>query len=223
MKKKDLEIEATCLAWEQNCSQLAGDAKGAVALWMDDPSILASDGVARSGRRDRLDRLYGQGRGCGVFDLVIPCEVVPGSIVENIPVSVKGCSGSGYGNRDVTMHHESALAHAKAGRALWVFLVKQEGTRLQRQQYFGMWMDTPVEAPALVMRRIDASRVIREAPDCWKVRTCKRSYRKADGTVTEYSYLRLRIEWARVNKRHPHLFHDADWTEFSATLPDWPY
>lgn len=202
--KHDMEIEASCRAWEQNGTRLAGDAKGAVALWFDDDSILASDGVCKAGKVDRLGRPKGKGRGCGVADIAVPVEVVPGSIVEWVPVSVKGCSASGYGNRDLTQHHETVLRHAEAGRACWVMLVTVKGG-------------------TLVMRRIDASRVIREAEDCWLVRDDVRKYTKKDGTEVVKVYKRLRLEWARVNKRHPHLFHDADWTEFSATLPDWPY
>lgn len=203
MSKRDIEVEATCLAWEQNGSLLAGDAKGAVALWMDDDSVLATDGVAKNGRKDRLGRPFGKGRGCGIFDLVIPVPVAPG-IVEQVPASVKGCSSSGYSNRDLTQHHEVAVAHAQSGRALWVFLCRQIG-------------DT------VVMRRIDAARVIREAPSCWHIRDDVRRYQKKDGTKVVQTYKRLRIEWARVNKTAPGLFLDADWTEFSATLPDWPY
>lgn len=202
MSKRDIEVEATCLAWEQCGASLAGDRKGSVALWMD-ASILATDGVCKKGRKDRLGRPLGKGRGCGVFDLVIPVEIVPG-IVEQVPASVKGCSGSGYSNRDLTQHHEVAVAHAMAGRALWVFLCREV-------------------AGTVLMRRIDASRVIREAADCWKVRDDIRRYTNADGTEVVQTYKRLRLEWARVNKTAPHLFHDADWVEFSATLPNWPY
>tara|TARA_B100001094_G_scaffold196911_1_gene190948 strand:+ start:558 stop:1172 length:615 start_codon:yes stop_codon:yes gene_type:complete len=204
MGKRDIEVEATCLAWEQNGSTLAGDDKGAVALWMDDASILATDGVAKNGKLDRLGRPYGKGRGCGLFDLVVPVPVVPGSIMEQVPVAVKGCAGSGYGNRDLTQHHTIAVEHAEAGKAIWTFLVRQIG-------------DT------VTMRRIDAARVIREAKDCWHVRDDIRRYTKADGTKVERTYKRLRIEWARVNKLHPGLFLDADWVAFSATLPEWPY
>ena len=137
--KRDIEVEATCLAWEQCGAHLAGDRKGAVAMWMQDASILASDGVAKSGKLDRLGRPFGKGRGCGLFDLVIPCEVVPGSIVEQVPAAVKGCKSSGYGNRDLTQHHEVAVAHAMAGRPIWTFLVRQIGE-------------------TVVMRRIDAAR-----------------------------------------------------------------
>ena len=73
------------------------------------------------------------------------------------------------------------------------------------------------------MRRIDASKVIREAPDCWKLREMNTSYTRKDGSVSSYSYLRLRIEWARVNKNHPHLFADSDWVPFDASIPGWPY
>lgn len=204
MSKRDIEVEATCLAWEQVGARLAGDAKGAVALWMDDDSILATDGVAKNGKKDRLGRPFGKGRGCGVFDIVIPVAVAPG-IVENVPASVKGCSGSGYSNRDLTQHHEVAVEHAMAGKALWVFLCRQEADG------------------TVTMRRIDASRVIREAPSCWLVRDDKRKYTKANGEEVVQTYKRLRIEWARVNKTAPHLYLDADWTEFSATLPAWPY
>lgn len=204
MGKRDIEVEATCLAWEQNGASLAGDAKGAVALWMDDPSILASDGVCKRGTLDRLGRPLGKGRGCGLFDLVVPVPVVSGSIVEQVPVAVKGCSGSGYGNRDLTQHWEVAVAHAEAGKAIWTFLVRQ--------------IDDTV-----VMRRIDAARVIREAKDCWLVRDDIRRYTKKDGSEVTQTYKRLRLEWARVNKNHPHLFLDPDWVAFDATLPGWPY
>lgn len=218
MSKRDIEVEATCLAWEQNGAALAGDRKGSVAAWMQDASILASDGVAKSGRKDRLGRPYGQGRGCGVFDLVIRHEVVPGSIVEQVPVSVKGCTDSGYGNRDVTMHHAVTVAHCLNGRALWVFLCREVGGQV-------------------VMRRIDAARVIRET-DCWHVRedvrrdsTNERSKKATESVFNPETgmwdnvrdYTRLNIRWAAVNKSHPHLFADADWVEFSATLPEWPY
>jgi len=202
--KRDIEVEATCLAWEQCGAHLAGDAKGAVAMWMRDASILASDGVAKNGKLDRLGRPFGKGRGCGLFDLVIPCEVIPGSIVEQVPAAVKGCKSSGYGNRDLTQHWEVAVAHAEEGRAIWTFLVRQIG-------------DT------VVMRRIDAARVIREAADCWKVRDDVRRYTKADGTKVVQTYKRLRIEWSRVNKNHPHLFADSDWVPFDASIPGWPY
>jgi len=202
--KRDIEVEATCLAWEQNGSTLAGDDKKAVALWMDDASILATDGVAKSGKLDRLGRPFGKGRGCGIFDLVIPHTLCGGQLRDRVPVSIKGCGSSGYGNRDLTQHTDVAIRHAEAGHTLWVFLVKEEGG-------------------TVVMRRIDASKVIREAPDCWKVREDKRKYTKADGTEVVKVYSRLRIEWARVAKRHPGLFEDADWVEFSATLPEWPY
>jgi len=219
MSKRDIEVEASCLAMEQNGTRLAGDCKGAVALWMGDHSILASDGVAKSGRKDRLGRPYGQGRGCGVFDLVIRHEVVPGSIVEHVPVSVKGCTGSGYGNRDVTMHHEVTIAHCLNGRSLWVFLCREVGGQV-------------------IMRRIDAARVIREAPDCWHVRddvrrdsTDKKSD-KADSSVYNpetgkwdnvRDYTRLNVRWAAVAKKYPHLFADSEWVPFRAELPDWPY
>jgi len=202
MSKRNIEVEASCLAWEQNESTLAGDNKGAVALWMNDDSIVATDGVAKNGKLDRLGRPFGKGRGCGVFDLVIRHEICNG-IVEMVPVSVKGCTGSGYGNRDVTMHHDVTIAHCLNGRALWVFLCRQIGE-------------------TVVMRRIDAARVIRET-DCWHVRDDIRRYKKKSGEEVVKTYKRLRIEWARVNKTAPHLFHDADWTEFSATLPEWPY
>jgi hypothetical protein len=217
MGKRDIEVEASCLAMEQNGTRLAGDCKGAVALWMGDHSILASDGVAKSGRKDRLGRPYGQGRGCGVFDLVIRHEVAPG-IVEHVPVSVKGCTGSGYGNRDVTMHHAVTIAHCLNERALWVFLCRQVGE-------------------TVVMRRIDAARVIRET-DCWHVRDDVRRdstnewSKKATESVFNpetgkwdnvRDYTRLNIRWAAVNKNHPHLFADSDWVPFDASIPGWPY
>ena len=202
--KHDLEVEASCLAMEQNGTALAGDCKGAVARWFDDPSILASDGKCKKGKLDRLGRPLGKGRGMGVADICIPCEVVPGVIQEMVPVSVKGCNASGYGNRDVTQHWETVVSHAEEGRALWVFLVTMKGG-------------------TLVMRRIDASRVIREAPEAWSIRDDARKYTKKDGTKAVKVYKRLNIRWAFVAKKYPHLYEDADWVEFNATLPDWPY
>ena len=202
--KHEFETEVSCLAWEQNGTALAGDMPGAVWQWFGDRSIVAKDGKCKAGKLDRLGRPLGKGRGMGVADLCIPCEVVPGAITEWVPVAVKGCRKSGYGNRDLTLHAGPVIAHAEEGRALWVFLVRNM-------------------AGTFVMRRIDASKVIREAPDCWKLREMKSSYTRKDGSVSSYSYLRLRIEWSWVNKNHPHLFADSDWVRFDASIPGWPY
>lgn len=203
--KHGLEVEASCLAWEENGSKLAGESPAVVVRYLGgDTSVVARDGTCRAGRRDRLGRPLSRGRGMGIFDIIVPCEVASGAM-DWVPVSVKGCHSTGYGNRDLTQHYEVVLRHAEAGRSLWVFLVR------------------PGQGGGLEMRRIDASKVIREAPDCWLVRDDVRKYTRKDGTEVTKVYKRLRFEWARVAKRHPHLFLDEAWRSFTATLPPCPY
>jgi hypothetical protein len=203
MARNDLETEAACQAFEQTGGTCLDprDGHASIRLWMQENASRlppARDGVAKDGAEDRLGRPLMKGRGHGVFDMVIPVAVAPG-IVEMVPASLKGSKGRGYGNRDLTMYDEVVIDHANAGRALWVFLLREE-------------------AGTLLMRRVDASRVIREAPGCWFVR---QDNRRVGEKV--YEYTRLRIEWSRVAKEAGHLFTDADWTPFRAELPSWPY
>jgi len=208
LSKNDLETEASCRAWEQTGGACLAprNGHGHIRLWMQDNCDRlppAKDGTCKKGGEDRLGRPLQKGRGHGVFDIVIPVEVCPG-IVEMVPVSLKGSrSKSGYGNRDLTMYDSVIIDHAFADRALWVFLLREV-------------------AGTLLMRRIDASRVLRDGVEGyhWVVRNDNR-VAKATGRV--YEYTRLRIEWSRVAKDLPHLFADADWTEFRASLPSWVY
>ncbi|MAG27452.1 hypothetical protein CMI47_18115 [Candidatus Pacearchaeota archaeon] len=212
----DLELEASCRIAEAG-GMLAGNGAGFryVSYWLGGLHHLlppARDGVARSGKVDRLGRPLQQGRGQGMMDEIIPV-VIPAlaghpfpAIVEMVPVALKGSKGKGYGNRDLTLYHEIPFAMAADGIPFWVILLR--GT-----------------ADAMEMRRIDASGVIlaQQADglpaDTVKIRDDKRKYEKADGTIKVYDYTRLRIEWARVAKHRPDLFLDADWREFDPTLP----
>jgi hypothetical protein len=197
----DLELEASCRIAEAG-GMLAGNGAGFryVSYWLGGLHHLlppARDGVARSGKVDRLGRPLQQGRGQGMMDEIIPV-VIPAlaghpfpAIVEMVPVALKGSKGKGYGNRDLTLYHEIPFAMAADGIPFWVILLR--GT-----------------ADAMEMRRIDASGVIlaQQADGL-----------PADGTIKVYDYTRLRIEWARVAKHRPDLFLDADWREFDPTLP----
>jgi hypothetical protein len=201
MAKNAFETEASCIAFEQTNGAALDprDAHGAIRLWMGDSADRlppAKDGICKKGGVDRLGRPLQKGRGHGVFDMVLPWKSPCGTIVEMVPVSLKGSKGNGYGNRDLTMYDEVVIDHAEAGRALWVFLLREE-------------------AGTLLMRRVDASRVIREGTEGhhWFVR---QDNRKVGERV--YEYTRLRIEWSRVAKDAGHLFADADWTPFRASL-----
>jgi len=147
----DLELEASCRIAEAG-GMLAGNGAGFryVSYWLGGLIHMlppARDGVARSGKVDRLGRPLQQGRGQGMMDEVIPV-VIPAlaghpypAIVEMVPVALKGSKGKGYGNRDLTLYHEVPFAMAADGIPFWVVLLR--GT-----------------ADALEMRRIDASGVI---------------------------------------------------------------
>jgi hypothetical protein len=112
------------------------------------------------------------------------------------------------------MYHAECIEHAMEGGALWVY---------------HLWL----AGDTLMMRRIDAARVIREcpgdgtpnAPDAekakgigptlvWGVRYDPRSYKLKSGEVRTQDYWRLRIEWNRVPES---MWHDPTPIPFDST------
>jgi hypothetical protein len=208
--KSDLELEASCrIAEAGGCNAGNGEGYHLVRRWYGDMADLlppAKDGTCQAGKLDRLGRKKLKGRGQGLHDGLVRSEVIPGAIVEYVPVGIKGCKANGYGNRDVTMYHEEAFELAEAGIALWIMLTRGTPTDLE-------------------MRRIDLSGVLRaslagELPEgTVKVRDDIRRVKNAKGEVKVYEYKRLRVEWARVAKHAPQLFLDAGFVPFKAELP----
>jgi hypothetical protein len=136
-----------------------------------------------------------------------------------VPVLLKGNKSKRVGkvdNRDLSQYWAECIEHAQEGSALWVY---------------HLWLS----GDTLVMRRIDAARVIRECvgsatpndPSAekakgigptltWGVRYDPRSYKLKSGVIRTQDYWRLRIEWNRVPES---MWLDAEPIEFDSTAP----
>ncbi len=200
MSAKDLERLADEIAFAQHggVCRRPRNHPGAVLEWFGRGTLkIVKDGIRRDGALDSTGRGVTAGRGSTAVDLVCSVETFPGN-EESVPVLLKGNGGSPWtkngtlrnpGNRDISMKHAELIAYARAGGELWTY---------------HLWMDGEV----LMMRRIDAARVIRECPGnevrtnhggigpgvAWGVRL--NSQKAKSGKV--YYGGRLRIEWSRV-------------------------
>jgi len=174
----------------------------------------AADGVAQDGSVDEDGNPSPAGRGMSIFDAVIE---VDGTMV---PVSLKGGD-----SRDISCKYREVWQLAMAGVPIWTFKLKTIGGEL-------------------MMRRIDVSRVIREAPAAVTDRRDARVYGvinpanikpSADPNVTHEvergpvvwkdrewpwkvvrKYLRTNVKWSRVPD---HMYLDQTWVPFEPTLP----
>jgi len=174
----------------------------------------AADGVAQDGSVDEDGNPNPAGRGMSIFDAVIE---VDGTMV---PVSLKGGD-----SRDISCKYREVATLAMAGIPLWTFKLKVIGGELH-------------------MRRIDVSRVIREAPAAVTDRRDARVYgaqnpanvkpSKDPNVILEVErgpvvwkdrewpfkvtrrYLRTNVKWSKVPAD---LYLDPTWVPFDPTLP----
>jgi hypothetical protein len=174
----------------------------------------AADGVAQDGSVDEDGNPNPAGRGMSIFDA---CIEVDGIMV---PVSLKGGD-----SRDISCKYKEVRLLAMTGLPLWTFKLKVIGGEL-------------------MMRRIDVSRVIREAPAAVTDRRDARVYGvinpanikpSGDPNVTyevergpvvwkdrewpwrvTRRYLRTNVKWSKVPD---HMYLDQTWVPFDPSLP----
>tara|TARA_B100001094_G_scaffold283018_1_gene295487 strand:- start:27 stop:722 length:696 start_codon:yes stop_codon:yes gene_type:complete len=225
--RAELEVEASCRVFESGGDKAGtGHGYAHVNTWFASTGHRfppCKDGKAKDGSLDRLGRRLDQGRGPG-FDEVIPVEVVPGSIVEWVPVNMKDWSRGT--NTDVTSgvwNHEEETAMDSTPLAAfltalaaeipwWVCMLKQEG-------------DT------LLMRRADARAVFAEANKRGLTYVPKRGAEKgmevpaarlrvSGSGKYKGRYRRVSIQWSHVPAD---MWLDAEWVPFSTEGYPLPY
>jgi hypothetical protein len=136
--------------------------------------------------------------------------VIPGSIVEQVPVNFKGSGSDPYGNRDLTSGRWDVEGDcAESGTPLAAFLAAVDAE-------VPVWVCLLTEIDGvLMMRRADASKVWAACQDattpkgkpvCW--------LRPFGSGAYKGRYRRARIEWRHVPVS---LWLDAEWTPFDAT------
>jgi len=223
--RADLEIEASCRVAEAGGDKAGtGHGYAHVNTWFAGTGVQfppCKDGKARDGSLDRLGRPLDQGRGGG-FDEVIPVVVVPGSIVEFVPVNMKDWSRGT--NTDVTS-------------GVWVEDTAKEGTPLAAF-LVALATDTPwwvcmlkQEGDTLLMRRADARKVYAEANERGLTYTPKRGAEKGQEVPVarlrlsgsgKYAgkYRRVSIQWKHVPAD---MWLDAEWVPFSTEGYPLPY
>ena len=159
---------------------------GAIQDWFGGAIPPAKDGVATDGSKDSTGRGVLRGRGHGLVDLVVRTTEYEGAPESLVPMCLKGHKKKGFGNRDISLYGEEAVEFSKNGGILWVC---------------HLWM----VGGQLMMRRIDAARIIRELPGDMEQTKLQGigpdkvwGFRFDPRCGGKYEYWRLRIEWSRV-------------------------
>lgn len=215
--KHDLEIEASCRFTEADGIDAGGTEGYAATLrWLGvDPSVLppAKDGKAKDGTLNRLGQVVGRGRGACAVD---------GVDCNGVPYALKGnASGSGYGNKDVTMKHRAIRATVENGMPFWVILLRGAPEEMEMRRIDLTQVIMAVDAgtlPAEVVKIRDSRQ-----PSTSLKRSEKADesvYNKETGKWDNVTvYPRMRVLWSKVAALRPDLFWDADFVPFKAEIP----